>query len=187
MVFDNGGVCSRMFGYDDLRKLFASLGMRSARPAPVCITPDAAEIVRRLDAVSAFNTIPLGRAFSISETGYMQREWECLLAERIGKPAGVRSLYVVRHVQGFIEGRGHNADRVTTSAVSETLLGRPMALEAAIPEMDRLLAGLKQAGAGCFLDQVHFNQPTLAEMRALVGAYRGLNPRKTGHLTLVPK
>lgn len=176
-----------MSGYDGLRKFFALIVARRVLPDPVIALPDLSAIVGRLDAVSAFNTVPFGRDFSISENGYMQRAWDCLLAERIGKPAGVRTLFVVRRASGFMEGRGHCADCVTTSAVSEPLFGRPMALEAVIPEMETLLKAMRLGDTGCFLDQVHFNQPTLAEMQALVGAYRALAPRKTGHLALVPK
>ncbi|WP_435641104.1 hypothetical protein [Micavibrio aeruginosavorus] len=179
-----------MFGYDNLRKLFASLAARCTRPAQasVCDAPvDLDDIVRRLDSVCAFNTVPVGRGFSISGSGYMQREWECLFAERIGKPAGVRTLFVLRRVSGFTEERGHRIEHVMTGGVSAPVLDRPMALEALIPQMDAHLAVMRRGVPGCFLDQVHFNQPTLAEMRALVGAYRAQNPRKTGHLTLVPK
>ncbi len=169
-----------------LRDHFAR-ALRNLLPGRVLAEPKppTADLTARMNEIDSFYAPTLQRNLRLSRnpTGPLPEfDWACLMANRVGDPAGLRTLFRLKWTQGTGQHIYGTAPRGTL--LSSDTLDIILPLEDLLPKMIAERERIRKTNImePCALA---FDQPCLEDVQELVKAYRALCPRETSHLRLV--
>ncbi|WP_435641103.1 hypothetical protein [Micavibrio aeruginosavorus] len=142
------------------------------------------ELLRQINDIRGLYAIPLARNFQTLPDYTAQYDWMCLLADRVGEPAGVRTMFRLRWANGWATQRLGCAPYGQLGDPGYTELGIVLPLEKIFPVMVALQEERRRVfGVGpCTMT---FERATVEDAQRLVSEYRALRPVKKDFLTLV--
>ncbi|WP_236619942.1 hypothetical protein [Micavibrio aeruginosavorus] len=141
-------------------------------------------LLQQINDIHGLYAMPLAKNFQTMPDYTVHYDWMCLLADRVGEPAGVRTAFRLRWAHGWASQRMGCAPYGQLGDPAYTELGIVLPLEKIFPVM-MVLQDERRRVFGIGPCTMTFERTTIEDARQLVDAYRMLCPVKKDFLKLV--
>ena len=170
-----------------LRNHFAR-ALRNILPGRALADPQpskTAELITRINEIDSFYAPALQKNLHLTQTPsgpLPEFDWACLLANRVGPPAGLRTRFSLKWMIGTGQHVFGTPPKGTLLSFEELNIVLP--LEELLPQMMAQQERKKKTNR---MDPcgITFERPNIGDMQTLVKDYRALHPRDNSHLRIV--